>query len=100
MPTFSGFSNNELQYLGDYVQGANPFVAVDFPGFELQDYKQRVGLLLVCQKLEDSSPRVIEVRKLFAGTGVLLVPQFMSPLAIIVLADWYRSGVAWSMSGQ
>lgn len=97
MPTFTGTSINELQSLGVYIQSTPTYLAIDFPNFDPIDYKQRTGLLLVTQIVPQRNPRVIDIRKVFAGTGILLIPSYPGPIEINVMIDWYRSGVAWIM---
>lgn len=95
MATFSGVSLNGIQSLGLYTASATRWVQVTLPAFGISDYKQRIGLILIRQAGTEPSPRVIDIRKLFA-TGVLFLPAF--PAGVLeyqVAVDWYVSGTPW-----
>jgi len=97
MPTFTGTSVNGRQNLAVRTLNTRDFIAIDFPQLDLQDAGQRIGLLLVCQALEDFNPRVVEVYKLFGG-GILAVPSYpLIPLDYQIIVDWYRPQLAWNL---
>lgn len=98
MATFSGNSIDGLQLLATYTPSATRWITLDLPAFDPQDYKQRIGLVLVRQGGAAAFPRVVDIRKLFA-TGLLFIPAFPLPGATYAIAvDWYRVGTPWVLN--
>lgn len=92
MAQYIGNSNGGIQFIFSEVWTVSKAFAVDLPAFDAQDFRQRIGLVIMGQTIPDRPPRVISVHKLFA-TGLLVRPPFPLPnLGWTMRIDWYRLG--------
>lgn len=95
MVQYIGNANGELQFIFTEQWTESKVFAIDLPSFDPQDYKQRIGLVIMGQRIPDLPTRVTSVHKLFA-TGLLIRPAWPLPnLEYQMRIDWYRLGIPW-----
>lgn len=95
MPVITGTSTLGGQIIRIWSATQPRYLAIDIVGNTNAAYRERLGLALFSQYVEDSTWRVVEVKKLF-GTGVLFLPTYpVLPLAYVLWVDWYEAGLSW-----